>query len=167
MNNYINISNCVIINNGINQHENENHEQKEDSKSESASDKDDHEATAECVKTETATPQEPLSNVPPKTVKDYSHSPLKPFFVDQNIVDIILKWLHELMDKHNLPKPKLKPLRAAYEAGIFTQMIPLKIYKMEFGKISTSSYYDWMKGKNKYDPSEIDALIEQIPVKLP
>ncbi len=167
MNNYINFSNCVIINNGINQHENENHEQKEDSKSESASDKDDHEATVECVKTETTPPQEPLSNVPPKTVKDYSHSPLKPFFADQRIADIALDLLHELIDNADSSKAKIMPIRAISEIGCFISRIPYKVYISEFGHIAKASFYHWMKFSFAKDPSEIDALIAQISNKLP
>ncbi len=167
MNNYIKFSNCVIINNGINQHENENHEQKEDSKSERASDKDDHEATVECVKTETATPQEPLSNVPPRTVKDFSHSPLVAYMTYPEHANYLLGHLHQEMEKQKTARGRILYLKAVCEVGLFKSRIPYTAYVIEFGKnMSQSNYSRLMGNGGKYTNDEITLALESIDLSV-
>lgn len=85
---------------------------------------------------------------------------------ERETAHILRQWLHLMMDKVEKPKPKLKFLRAIYEANLFSQEITHEIYQREFGRIARSSYHDWMQGKLRYDPDEINKLIEQYSIFL-
>ncbi len=159
-------NNGVIISNEVHQESNKN-EQQDASKSEDESDKNDHIETVDCVNVETAPEQESFTEIKTEPMKDNTSSPLIAYISNKDYAPKLLEWLHATMDNQKYPKQKLKPLRAAFEAGYFTQSIPYKAYIAEFGNITTSCYYHWIIGPLKYDRSEIDALIEQIPIKLP
>jgi len=145
----------------INQQHNENNTDVNNS-----SDNEDVVEDADYEEVNTEPPQLIVSNAPNEVKRDFAQSPLMPYIAQKETAQILLTWLHNLMDSQEYPKPKLEPLRAAYEAGCFTQRIPLVVYEREFGHITTSCYYTWMKGPLKYDTLEIDALIAQIPIKL-
>lgn len=81
---------------------------------------------------------------------------------EKETAHILRKWLHLMMDKVEKPKPKLKFLRAIYEANLFSQEITHEIYQREFGRIASSSYYDWYLSEElRYDIKEIDKIVEQ------
>ena len=82
---------------------------------------------------------------------------------EKESVPILRQWLHQMMDPipSNNPKEKLIFLRAVSEAKVFTQKLQYKAYVREFGPISSSSYYEWVHRKLKYDREDIDALIEK------
>ena len=82
---------------------------------------------------------------------------------EKESVPILRQWLHQMMDpiSSKNPKEKLIFLRAVSEAKVFTQKLQYKAYVREFGPISSSSYYEWVHRKLKYDREDIDALIEK------
>ena len=71
-----------------------------------------------------------------------------------------------MMDNKDKPKQKLIYLRAALEAGFFSQTPDHDVYVKEFGKMARSSYYDWMQCELRYDLAEINKLIEQYSLFL-
>lgn len=85
---------------------------------------------------------------------------------EQETAHILMKWLHQMMDNKDKPKQKLIYLRAALEAGYFSQTPDHDVYVKEFGKMARSSYYDWMQAELKYDLAEINKLIEQYSLFL-
>ena len=85
---------------------------------------------------------------------------------EQETAHILSKWLHQMMDNKDKPKQKLIYLRAALEAGYFSQTPDHNVYVKEFGKMARSSYYDWMQGELRYDLAEINKLIEQYSLFL-
>ena len=85
---------------------------------------------------------------------------------EKKTAHILRQWLHLMMDNKDKPKQKLKYLRAISEAGLFSETPDYNIYVSEFGKISRSSYYDWMQGELRYDLGEINKLIEQYSIFL-
>ena len=118
-----------------------------------------------------------VSAVQPITPSDASNNQpirnrkvVKPSFIDciadRKTAHILMSWLHLMMDNKEKPKEKLIFLRAVTEAGHFSQTPDHKIYMSEFGPIARSSYYDWMKGSLRYNPSEINNLIEQYSIYL-
>ncbi len=129
--------------------------------------KDDNVVDVDFKDVSTEPPQIIVAKEPKQSKKNNPHLSLKSYIADQKNADILLEWLHSLMDQQEYPKQKLLPLRAVSEAGYFSQRIPYSVYISEFGTMSRSSYYLWMKGPHRYDSSEIDALIEQISIKLP
>ena len=82
---------------------------------------------------------------------------------EKEAIPILKQWLHQMMDPISSKKPKEKLifLRAVSEAKVFTQKLQYKAYVREFGPISSSSYYEWVHRKLKYDRDDIDALIEK------
>ena len=82
---------------------------------------------------------------------------------EKESIPILRQWLHQMMDpiSSKNPKEKLIFLRAVSEAKVFTQKLQYKAYVREFGPISSSSYYEWVHRKLKYDREDIDALIEK------
>ena len=87
---------------------------------------------------------------------------LDTYIAEKETAHITKAWLHLMMDDIKKPKPKLKFLRAIDEAGVFTQKIPIDIYRSEFGKVSSSSYYEWYLGNEvRYKSDEITKIIEQ------
>ena len=85
---------------------------------------------------------------------------------ERETAHILNKWLHQMMDNKDKPKQKLIYLRAALEAGFFSQTPNHDVYVKEFGKMARSSYYDWMQAELKYDIAEINKLIEQYSLFL-
>ena len=85
---------------------------------------------------------------------------------ERGTAHILSKWLHQMMDNKDKPKQKLIYLRAALEAGYFSQTPDHDVYVKEFGKMARSSYYDWMQAELKYDLAEINKLIEQYSLFL-
>ena len=85
---------------------------------------------------------------------------------ERETAHILSKWLHQMMDNKDKPKQKLIYLRAALEAGFFSQTPDHDVYVKEFGKMARSSYYDWMQAELKYDLAEINKLIEQYSLFL-
>ena len=85
---------------------------------------------------------------------------------ERETAHILSKWLHQMMDNKDKPKQKLIYLRAALEAGYFSQTPDHDVYVKEFGKMARSSYYDWMQAELKYDIAEINKLIEQYSLFL-
>ena len=85
---------------------------------------------------------------------------------EQETAHILRKWLHQMMDNKDKPKQKLIYLRAALEAGFFSQAPDHDVYVKEFGRMARSSYYDWMQAELKYDIAEINKLIEQYSLFL-
>lgn len=94
--------------------------------------------------------------------KDVSNLTFMDCIAERETAHILRKWLHLVMDKVDKPKPKLKFLRAIYEANLFSQVITHEIYQREFGRIASSSYYEWYLSEDlKYDTTEIDKIVEQ------
>ena len=85
---------------------------------------------------------------------------------ERETAHILSKWLHQMMDNKDKPKQKLIYLRAALEAGFFSQAPSLNVYVREFGAMARSSYHDWMQAELKYDLAEINKLIEQYSIFL-
>lgn len=81
----------------------------------------------------------------------------KKYIVDQQKRSEIMNLLHQYYDKQNTPKLKLLPLRAAIEIGLVIGSISHKDYENEFGKISKTSFSNWIK-KNKYNTSELESI---------
>ena len=134
-------NNCVIISNEFYADHSRNKEEKEDAEEADEADQ------AEVVE------------VQPQTANELN-------FIDciaeRETAHILRKWLHLMMDKVEKPKPKLKFLRAIYEANLFSQEITHEIYQREFGRIASSSYYDWYLSEElRYDIKEIDKIVEQ------
>ena len=85
---------------------------------------------------------------------------------ERETAHILMSWLHLMMDNKDKPKQKLIFLRAVAEGGFFSQTPDHRIYMGEFGPIARSSYHDWMKCSLRYDPREINKLIEQYSIYL-
>ena len=81
---------------------------------------------------------------------------------EKETAHILRKWLHQMMDpiSSKNAKEKLIFLRSVSEAGTFSQQLTYKVYLSEFGQITKSCYYYWMKNELRYDRSEIDKLYE-------
>jgi hypothetical protein len=82
---------------------------------------------------------------------------------EKETTPILKQWLHQKMDPipSKKPKEKLIFLRAVSEYKVFTQRLQYKAYVGEFGLISSTSYYEWVYRKLKYNREDIDALVEQ------
>ena len=82
---------------------------------------------------------------------------------ERETAHILRQWLHQMMDpiSSKNPKEKLIYLRAVSEAKVFSQKLSYKAYVGEFGKIASTSYYEWMYRTLKYRRDDIDALVEQ------
>ena len=81
---------------------------------------------------------------------------------EKETAHILRKWLHQMMDpiSSKNAKEKLIFLRSVSEAGTFSQQLTYKVYLSEFGQMTKSCYYYWMKNELRYDRSEIDKLYE-------
>ncbi len=117
---------------------------------------------------ETATPQQPLSNVPPTTLKDFSHSPLIAYMTYPEHANYLLGWLHYRMDdKIKKYRDYFIPFRAAYEKGLFKSNIPYKYFEMEFGNKITQSFYSRLMGKSaNYTDDEISLALEGLNLNV-
>ena len=135
---------CVVMNS---EHNNESKEQSNEEANTEESDNADHSEVVE--------------------VQNFSQTRLIPYFSHREYAKEILEWLHNTTDGLKGPKRKLKPIRAAYEAGVFTQLITHEDYVCEFGPIARSRYNDWMGVDLRYKATEIDPLIEYIRRNLP
>ena len=133
-------NNCVIFNNDF--HANSSHEQEKRDEAEEADDTQ----SAELVEVQ---PSDEHTFMDCVAEKETAH--------------ILRQWLHLMMDPISSKKPKEKLifLRAVSEAKVFTQKLSYKAYESEFGKISCTSYYEWMYRDLKYERDDIDALVEQ------
>ena len=81
---------------------------------------------------------------------------------EKETAHILRKWLHQMMDpiSSKNAKEKLIFLRSVSEAGTFSQQLTYKVYLSEFGQMTKSCYYYWMKNELRYDRGEIDKLYE-------
>jgi hypothetical protein len=133
-------NNCVIFNNDF--HANSSHEQEKRDEAEEA----DETQSAELVE-----------------VQPSDEHTFMDCIAEKETAPILRQWLHLMMDpiSSKRPKEKLIFLRAVSEAKVFTQKLSYKAYEREFGKISCTSYYEWMYRDLKYERDDIDALVEQ------
>lgn len=148
-------NNCIIFNNDF--YDNEAHKQEEEKDAEEDDDADRSDVVeVQPVKASEVKPSHPNNKVKGKELT------FTDCIAEKETSHILRKWLHDMMDPISSKKAKEKLifLRAVSEAGAFSQQISYKVYLSEFGQLSKTCYYHWMKNKLKYDPSEIDKLYE-------
>lgn len=149
-------NNCIIINKDFQDFNSPKHEEKEDAEE---SDEADH---AEVLEVQPAPVHEVTASHPMVKGKDKDLSFID-CVADKETAHVLRKWLHLMMDpiSSKNPKEKLIYLRAVSEAKVFSQKLRYKAYVGEFGKIASTSYYEWMYRTLKYRRDDIDALVEQ------
>lgn len=96
-------------------------------------------------------------------IADHEFSALKPYVVNQQKASQLIKWMHQRIDSLTKPKMKLQVVRALYEGGYFTTLLPHAVYCEEFGQIPASSYSGWMGVLLKYSNDEMDSVLEDLP----
>lgn len=96
------------------------------------------------------------------TNADHEFSALKPYIVNQQKASRLIKWMHQRIDASTRPKMKLQVVRALYEGGYFTALLPHAVYCEEFGQIPASTYSEWMGATLKYSATEMDNILSDL-----
>lgn len=77
----------------------------------------------------------------------------------------IMAWLCQKVAENEKPKARLLPLRALYESGHLTGRPDDKDFNRTFGtSISHSSYFHWMGNEMRYNPQDLQNMIDSIPL---
>lgn len=93
------------------------------------------------------------------THADHECSALKPYIVNQQRAGQLIRWMHQRIDTLTRPKMKLQVVRALYEGGYFTALLPHAVYCQEFGQMPASTYSEWMGATLKYSTTEMDSVL--------
>jgi len=154
----------VIISQDIHkENHNKEHQDKQETESKDSSDNDDHVDNVNIIDSESNQIDDKTVMKKDNAINKDSHPTFRTYITKCNNVESLIIWLRDNMSQLKSPKEKLMYLRAAYEAGYFTKLIPYEVYISEFGNISKSRYYVWMGNELRYKQSDLDAIIGQMP----
>ena len=94
----------------------------------------------------------------------FSDLPLARYLSHPEEGETVMAWLRKKVVEAEKPKARLLPLRALYESGHFTGRPDDKEFNLTFGtSISHSSYFHWMGNEMRYEPQDLQNMIDSIP----